>query len=159
MEPEDLDMLYNIENNVKLWNVGITNVPYSRYILHDYIANASNDIYTDRQVRLIVESENKESVGIVDIVNFEPQHCRAEIGIVIQNTYRGRGFARAAIRETIHYSSKVLHLHQLYAIICVDNEKSINLFKSLGFNQNAILKDWLFDGKGYYNAAMMQIFF
>ena len=52
IEPEDLDFLYRIENDVKLWNVGITNVPYSRYALHDYVANASGDIYTDHQVRL-----------------------------------------------------------------------------------------------------------
>ena len=55
IEPEDLDLLYRIENDVKLWNVGTTNVPYSRYTLHDYVANASDDIYTDRQVRLMVE--------------------------------------------------------------------------------------------------------
>ena len=30
IEPEDLDLLYRIENDVKLWNVGTTNVPYSR---------------------------------------------------------------------------------------------------------------------------------
>ena len=47
MEPEDLDFLYNIENDRELWNVGNTNVPYSRYVLHDYIANATNDIYSD----------------------------------------------------------------------------------------------------------------
>ena len=43
VEPEDLDLLYKIENDVKLWNVGATNVPYSRYTLHDYVANASDD--------------------------------------------------------------------------------------------------------------------
>ena len=39
IEPEDLDLLYRIENDRNLWNVGTTNVPYSRYTLHDYIAN------------------------------------------------------------------------------------------------------------------------
>lgn len=39
LEPEDLDMLYEIENDRSLWNVGATNVPYSRYTLHDYIAH------------------------------------------------------------------------------------------------------------------------
>ena len=31
IEPEDLDLLYQIENNTELWQVGATNVPYSRY--------------------------------------------------------------------------------------------------------------------------------
>ena len=49
IEPEDLDLLYHIENDVELWNVGTSNVPYSRYLLHDYVANAKNDIIpTDR---------------------------------------------------------------------------------------------------------------
>ena len=56
IEPEDLDLLYQIENNKELWNVGISNVPYSRYTLHNYIATASNDIYVDRQVRMMVEN-------------------------------------------------------------------------------------------------------
>ena len=79
IEPEDLDLLYRIENDVKLWNVGTTNVPYSRYTLHDYVANASDDIYTDRQVRLMVEDASGAVVGIADIVNFDPGNCRAEV--------------------------------------------------------------------------------
>ena len=88
IEPEDLDILYTIENDVSLWSVGTTNVPYSRYVLHDYIAHASNDIYTDRQVRLIIENEEGKMVGIADVMNFDPQHLRAELGIVIQSGFR-----------------------------------------------------------------------
>lgn len=38
IEPEDLDVLYTIENDTKVWNVSTTNVPYSRYVLYDYVA-------------------------------------------------------------------------------------------------------------------------
>lgn len=53
IEPEDLDILYRIENDREVWNVSATNVPYSKYMLHDYIANATGDIYTDKQVRMM----------------------------------------------------------------------------------------------------------
>ena len=39
IEPEDLDLLYRIENDNELWAVGVTNVPYSRYVLHSYLSN------------------------------------------------------------------------------------------------------------------------
>ena len=39
LEPEDLELLYHIENDDKLWNVGITNVPYSRFMLQEYSAD------------------------------------------------------------------------------------------------------------------------
>ena len=35
IEPEDLDLLYRIENDQTLWHLGTTNVHYSRYTLHD----------------------------------------------------------------------------------------------------------------------------
>ena len=72
MEPEDLDMLYGIENDSEVWDVGDNNVPYSRYILHDYIAHAQADIYVDRQVRMVIVNAEGTAVGVVDVVNFSP---------------------------------------------------------------------------------------
>lgn len=158
MEPEDLDILYRIENDVRLWNVGATNVPYSRYVLHDYIANASGDIYTDRQVRLMIENTDGYVVGIVDIVNFDPQHLRAEVGIVIENRFRNKGYACSALRQIAEYSLGILHLHQLYAFVDSSNTESVNLFKKLGYKICGELEDWLYDGKSYHNALLMQTF-
>ena len=88
LEPEDLDFLYEIENDESLWEVGGTNVPYSRQVLLDYITTATADIYIDKQVRLIVENEQQEAVGIIDLMNFDPRHQRAELGIVIKPQIR-----------------------------------------------------------------------
>lgn len=158
MEPEDLDMLYQIENDSSIWHVGTNNVPYSRYALHDYIAHASGDIYTDKEVRLMIDNENNETVGIVDLVNFSPQHQRAEIGIVIKDGCRNLGYANAAIRKIMSYAHDIVHLHQLYAIVEVSNEISLSLFESLGFSQGIRLKEWTFNGTTYTDAVMMQKF-
>lgn len=158
IEPEDLDMLYGIENDTKLWNVSVTSVPYSRYTLYDYIANSKNDIYSDRQVRMMVENGGGEVVGIVDLINFDPKHLRAEIGIVIKREYRNQGYAQAAISEICDYALNVLHLHQLYALVNRDNPHSLKLFEKTGFSVSSELKDWLFDGKNYHNAVLMQLF-
>ncbi|MCI6619141.1 MAG: GNAT family N-acetyltransferase [Prevotella sp.] len=158
MEPEDLDLLYRIENDMELWSVGNTNVPYSRYALHDYIANASGDIYADKQLRLMIESRGAETVGIVDIVDFNPQHLRAEIGIVIQRTHRSQGYAHAALDQLINYCQRILHLHQIYAVVDSDNQGSVSLFESMGFGRTAELREWLYDGKNYHTAVMMQRF-
>lgn len=158
IEPEDLDTLYCIENDESLWNVGATSVPYSRYTLYDYIANSKNDIYTDRQVRLMIEDGNRSVAGIVDIINFDPRNMRAEVGIVIKRDYRNKGFAGATLRKIKDYSLTILHLHQLYAYIDKNNIRSIRLFEKCGFIKSSELKDWLFDGKEYHNALLMQLF-
>lgn len=158
IEPEDLDALYMIENNMELWNVGTTNVPYSRYMLHEYVAESAGDIYTDKQVRLMIENDRKEVVGIVDIVDFDPRHRRAEVGIVIQNRYRRQGYAKHALAKAIDYARKVLHLHQLYAVVEQENTHSVHLFSQLGFQPNMPLKHWLYDGREYHDAIVMQLF-
>lgn len=157
MEPEDLDTLYRIENDQQLWGVSATNVPYSRYTLHDYIANSSGDIYTDRQVRLVIEDACHHVVGILDLVNFDPRHLRAEVGIVIQEPYRKQGYALAALDRLKAYSSHVLHLHQLFAIIDNTHLSTIRLFQKAGFQPTATLRDWLFDGTAYHDSSLLQL--
>ena len=155
MEPEDLDLLYQIENDKNLWGVGATNVPYSRYVLHDYVANSSGDIYTDKQVRLMVDCQ-QQTIGIVDLINFSPKHCRAEVGMVLMPSYRGKGLGEMILRELAQYAKTVLHLHQLYAVIGVDNAPAIHLFEKIGYSAGRVLTDWLFDGTNYQNAVLMQ---
>lgn len=158
IEPEDLDLLYRIENDRKLWDVGATNVPYSRYTLHDYIATSGDDIYADRQVRMVVETTDGVTVGIADIIRFDPQHERSEVGIVILCEHRRKGYATAALDEMADYARSVLHLHQLYAVVKGDNDGALSLFRKAGYEAGTRLKDWLYDGRSYRDAWLMQRF-
>ena len=158
-EPEDLDYLYKIENDKRLWDVGETNMPYSRYALHEYVASCPTDIYTDKQLRLMIISPEGETVGIIDLMNFNPRHQRAEIGIVVDKLHRRCGYAQAAIEEMKNYSKEVIHLHQLYAIVSKDNVYSIELFQQSGFKATATLRDWLFNGSDFHDAILFQYFF
>ena len=159
IEPEDLDLLYRIENDVELWNVGTSNVPYSRYLIHDYVANAKNDIYSDRQVRMIVENNDGEVVGVVDLVNFDPSNLRAEVGLIILNSYRRQGYGTAVLKQILDYALHILHLHQLFAYIDVDNKSSFRLFEKSGFQVAAKIKDWLFDGAKFSDSVLFQYVF
>lgn len=158
MEPEDLDILYKIENDRALWDVGCTNVPYSRYALHNYIADCANDIYTDKQLRLMIENEGGEDVGIIDMMNFDPRHLRAEVGVVIMSRFRRKGYASSAVVQLLDYATNTLHLHQLYVFVDAENKASINLFSSVGFKKTATLSQWLYKGSGYHDAILMQYF-
>ena len=159
MEPEDLDLLYRIENDADLWAVGTTNVPYSRYTLHDYIATSADDIFADRQLRLIVEDAQEGfTVGIADLINFDPRHRRAEVGIVIEQPHRRKSYAKAAIKALHDYARRVIHLHQLYAIVSADNTPARLLFQSMGYRTTATLGDWMLRSDNtYVDAEVMQL--
>lgn len=158
MEPEDLEFLYRIENDEAVWNVGNTNVPYSRSVLLDYITSSRADIYADRQVRMVIESGSREPVGFVDLVDFDPRHSRAELGIVVERSFRGQGYASSALLKICDYAREVVGLHQIYAIVGKDNDVCVKLLKNFGFQANTELKGWLRRGDGYENAYLFQYF-
>jgi len=156
IEPEDLDALYELENDSELWAQGITNVPYSRYQLHDYVANATADIYVDGQVRLVIESADKQFIGLADITSFDATHRRAEAGLMIKKSFRHQGIGHKVMMLLADYALRILHLHQLYAVIDINNEACIQLFRDLGYRESSRLTDWLFDGTDYHDAVVMQ---
>lgn len=157
MEPEDLDLLYHIENDIQLWDVGATSVPYSRYTLHDFIAHSSGDIYTDRQVRLIITDDQGQTIGLADLMNFDPRHNRAEVGLVIQRPFRCQGYAQATLPQLAHYAAHILHLHQLYAVVRSDNHVARSVFQKMGYQETVTLSDWLYDGRQYAEATVLQL--
>lgn len=159
IEPEDLDILYHIENDKELWNVSTSNVPYSRYILHDYVANCKNDIYTDRQVRMMVENDKGDVIGVVDLVNFDPANQRAEVGIIVLNEFRRQGYGSAILTNLADYAQHILHLHQLYAYIDSENQASLRLFEKAGYRVSANIAEWLYDGEKYRDAVLIQYVF
>lgn len=158
MEPEDLDLLYSIENDSSIWALGLTNVPYSRFVLHDFMSNNTGDIYTDKEVRLLIENEAKEVVGMADLLKFDPKNQKAELGILISSAFRRKGYAKAVVSQIHDYALSTLHLHQLYVVIATSNEPSLALFRQFGYQQSGILRDWLYDGRAYHDAAIMQCF-
>ena len=156
LEPEDLDLLYRIENDDALWGVGITNVPYSRFLLHEFLSSSTGDIYTDKQVRLVIENESHQTVGLADLMSFDPKNMKAELGLVILRACRHQGYAAATILKIHDYARRTLHLHQIYVVIAVSNDNTLRLFQQMGYHQSARLADWLFDGEHYHDAIVMQ---
>jgi diamine N-acetyltransferase len=52
VDPEDLDFIYELENNPALWEFANTITPYSKFTIREYLENAHRDIYEVKQLRL-----------------------------------------------------------------------------------------------------------
>ena len=158
LEPEDLDFLYAIENNESFWEVSSTQTPFSRYILEQYIVNSHLDIYEAKQLRLIiVDNTTYKSVGMIDLFDFNPQHKRAGIGILIIDREQHKGFASEALELLIDYSFNQLNLHQLFANITIDNFRSLELFKKFNFVKIGVKKEWLFSKGVFKDEVLFQL--
>lgn len=157
LEPEDLDFVYEIENNTSLWNLSDTQTPYSRFLIKQYLENAQQDIYEAKQLRLAICSLSKETIGLIDLFDFDIKNKRAGIGILIKDkAYRYKGYGKEALNLLVNYCFKTLHLHQVYANISETNEASLRLFENNGFKKIGLKEDWSFDGQQFSNEYILQ---
>ncbi len=158
VDPEDLEYIYELENNPALWDVGHTLTPYSKFTIREYLENAHRDIYEVKQLRLAICKKDDSIVGVVDLYDFDPYHKRAGVGIVIpQDLDRSKGYASAGLQMMIDYSFKRLRLHQLYAGVAEDNTASRKLFEKLRFRESGIKKDWIATDQHYKNEIIYQL--
>jgi diamine N-acetyltransferase len=159
LEPEDLEMLYEWENNSTYWTISNTVTPFSKYTLKRYMENSHKSIYETGQLRLMIEIiQEKKTIGTIDIFDFDPFHKRAGLGILIADeNQRRKGYASMALKCLIEYCFKTLQLHQLYCNILANNCESIDLFRKQGFIQAGIKKEWVKTSDGYLDEHMFQL--
>ena len=160
LEPSDVDVLYDWENDTENWLVSNTQSPFSRFVLEQYLASAHQDIYTVKQQRFMIchLSDNKP-LGTIELFDFDPNHQRAGIGILIaEKSERKKGYASEAVDIMIQYGFEVLNLRQLYCNITTDNEPSISLFQKHKFEISGNKKQWIRDGKQFKDELILQRF-
>jgi diamine N-acetyltransferase len=163
IEPTDLDLLYKWENDPDNWLISNTVTPFSRHVLSRYIEQAHKDIHEARQLRLMIDLAGDpdrvtETIGTVDLFDYDPVHRRAGVGILIAcSGHRMKGYATETLTLLIRYAFENLHLHQLYCNISAGNEASLNLFRKLGFVKVGVKRDWLKDGTGWLDVYLLQL--
>jgi len=148
LEPDDLDLLFEWENDLEIWEVSNTFEPFS---------DSHRDIYESKQVRMVIENLEGKAVGAIDLFDFDPFHFRAGVGIMIHDKNdRKHGYATDALELLCQYAANYLRLHQLYANIGEDNQDSIKLFTKNGFTLCGTKKDWRNTSDGWKTEMMFQ---
>ncbi|MEI6696510.1 MAG: GNAT family protein [Bacteroidota bacterium] len=155
MEPEDIDMLYDWENDTSVWHISNTTTPFSRYVIEQYVFSVQ-DVFVNKQIRLMITVDNKP-IGCIDIFDFDPNNRKAGIGILIAGEMRNKGFASDALETLIKYCFNALQLHQLYCSILTDNESSLKLFKKHGFVICGSRKDWVMLNNEWKDEYFLQL--
>lgn len=155
-EPEDLELMFAMENDTTLWSIGSATLPYSRYTLRTYLEQSRQDLFSERQARFVIELKNGETAGMIDLADFDPLNSRAEVCIGLLGKHRGKGIATRALTLLCDYAFKKLHINQLYAFIPEWNEESLKLFEKNSFKKSALLQQWQRTENGFGNVFLVQ---
>ncbi len=163
LEPTDLELLYQWENNPKIWDVSSTLAPFSKYILQQYIENSHRDLFESKQLRLVIEVLGKstnQAIGTVDLFDIDFYNKRAGVGILIADEKnRKKGYAEKTIELLHEYCNKHLGMSQLYCHIDNDNIASIKLFEKSGYKINGTQKSWKKTSEGWKDVLFLQYLF
>lgn len=155
-EPEDLELMYAMENDTTLWSVGNATLPYSRYTLRAYLEQSRQDLFSEHQARFVIELAGGEAAGMIDLAEYDPLNSRAEVCIGLLGRHRDKGIATETMQLLCEYAFKKLHIHQLYAYVPQWNNESITLFEKNGFKKSALLRHWQRNENGYNDVFLMQ---
>jgi len=114
-------------------------------------------IHDQSERRFVVECEG-EKAGLVELVEINHVHRRAEFQIIISPEHQGKGLASRAARLAMDYGFNVLNLYKLYLIVDKENEKAIHIYRKLGFMMEGELIHEFFINGEYRNTIRMCIF-
>jgi diamine N-acetyltransferase len=143
LESTDLEVIYKSENDTSVWKVSNTLTPYSKDVLELYLQTAHQDIYVNKQLRLMIcLNETNEPIGTIDLFEFDPMHFRVGVGVLIFEAFRKRGYAYEGIELVKKYANETLLLNQLFCNISSSNAESVALFEKCNFEKIGIKKHW-----------------
>jgi diamine N-acetyltransferase len=154
LEREDLRYVHQLDNNASIMRYWFEE-PYEAFVelcdLYD------KHIHDQTERRFIIDHAGV-SVGLVELVEIDHVHRRAEFQIIIDPAHQGKGHAGNAAKLAMEYGFSVLNLYKLYLIVDQENEKAIHIYSKLGFEIEGVLKHEFFINGAYRNTIRMCIF-
>jgi len=155
LEPNDLELIYEVENDKSLWVYSNTSSPFSRHTLKKFIENSHLDIIEHKQLRLVI-TDDEQSYGFIDLYDYDFINRRVGVGIIIFKKYRSKGIGLSSLQLTENYLLEHVPIHQVYANISSTNKESISLFEKSKYVNVGLKKDWIFYNNKFNDELLFQ---
>ncbi|MEM4986630.1 spermidine N1-acetyltransferase [Collimonas sp. H4R21] len=155
LERNDLHFVHQLDNNSHIMRYWFEE-PYEAYV--ELVQLYDQHVHDQSERRFILESDNGEMVGLVELVEITHIHRRAEFQIIVAPGAQGKGYAERATRLAIEYAFCVLNLYKLYLYVDKENHKAIHIYQKCGFGLESELKSEFFINGVYRDAIRMCMF-
>jgi len=154
LEREDLRFVHELDNNETVMHYWFEE-PYEAFV---ELADLYDRHIHDQSERRFIAEVDGERVGLVELVEINHIHRRAEFQIIIAPAHQGKGHATQATQLAMDYAFTVLNLYKLYLIVDCDNERAIRVYRKLGFSEEGRLRHEFFVGGEYRDVLRMAAF-
>ncbi|EAF8406851.1 spermidine N1-acetyltransferase [Listeria monocytogenes] len=154
LERENLKFVHRLNNDAKIMSYWFEE-PYEAFVELQELYD--KHIHDQSERRFILELDG-QMVGLVELMEIDYIHRRAEFQIIIDPKFQGHGYAVSATKLAMKYAFHVLNLHKLYLVVDKVNEKAIHVYEKVGFIREGELIDEFFVDGTYHDAIRMCIF-
>ena len=155
MEPEDAPFTLKLLNDSRIGNMVVgCNLSVSLYEEEQWIKNFHN---TNQCIRWIAEFEDGTRLGtvIVHSIDWVNRTVGVDIKVNINEPKRKHGDAKDAYYAALCYVFDELNLNRVTAKILEYNLPSLNLFKTMGFKEEGVIRSAVFKSGSYHNLIIM----
>lgn len=105
---------------------------------------------------IIEEINTDKPIGVTSLINIDYGNRNAECIIDIgEKEYWSKGFGREAFQLLLDFSFNELNLHKVYLRVFSFNERAINLYQKLGFNEEGKLKEQFYRNGSWHDVVFM----
>lgn len=154
LEREDLRYIHLLNNDNKIMSYWFEE-PYESFAeLQDLF---EKHIHNQSERRFIL-MDDKQTVGLVELVEIDLIHRNAEFQIIIDPQSQGKGYASIATKLATEYAFMILNLHKIYLLVDKKNHKAIHIYRKTCFQIEGELKEEFFINGSYHDAIRMCMF-
>lgn len=149
--PEHAPALFHILANEDVTRFYGMNPLRAQHDALNIIASFKQTYDTQQGIRWgIIIRDSGTFIGTLGLNHLSLYSKKAEIGFELDPAHWRRGYAAEAIQAVLEYAFETLALHRMGAVTFLENEASVQLLTRLGFEEEGILRGYLYqDGSSY----------
>ncbi len=152
LEKDDLKFVHDLNNNRRVMTYWFEE-PYESFVELEELY--LKHIHDQTERRFIAERTDGERVGLVELVEINTIHRRAEFQIIIAPPHQGQGYGRRTTLLALDYAFRILNLHKIYLEVATENRNAIALYRDCGFVEEGRLVEEFFVDGAYQDALRM----
>jgi diamine N-acetyltransferase len=146
IQPKDSVKLFSWWVDDKVNQYDVRPLPYDEDSLleecNSYCQSLKHEVFNENEEDNIyqyfmIDTADHESIGFINIFDFDESYSDAELGIIIGNTkYWGQGIGKKSLRIVLDYLFNVLGFEKIHVETGDANLPAKKLFSSLGFKKS-----------------------
>jgi len=158
MTKEDTELYHKWRNEVEVMHS--TNPSLEVYPMEETKEFVDHVILGSHTAKsyIMIEKGNEIPIGIVSLINIDNKNRNAEFIIDIgEKEYWGKGYGSEGLKLLLDYAFYEMNLHRVSLRVFSFNDRAINLYTKIGFQQEGNSRQSLFRNGEWHDIIQMGI--